>query len=81
MPASLETKTQQTSRILTQKSRSNQLASEKIYEYFSKHAGIHDMDENLFEIKVNDTLEKAKSTLKAKTLKIKNNILKKNQSN
>ena len=30
----------------------NQLASEKIYECFSKNAGVYDMDENLFEIKI-----------------------------
>jgi len=44
--------------------RSNQLASEKIYEYFSKHAGLHDMDENLFEIKVDKALSLAKAEQK-----------------
>ena len=59
------------------KYRSNQLASEKIYAYFSKHAGLHDMDENLFEVKINEALEKAKTNLKAKVQKVKTKVLKK----
>jgi len=29
--------------------RGNYLVSERIYEYFSKHAGIYEMDENIFD--------------------------------
>ena len=38
--------------ILNSKNLTNQLASEKIYECFSKNAGVYDMDENLFDIKI-----------------------------
>lgn len=35
------------------------------------------MDENLFEVKINEALEKAKTNLKAKVQKVKTKVLKK----
>ena len=39
--------------------RGNYLVSERIYEYFSKHAGIYEMDENVFDGKVKGVLDEA----------------------
>jgi hypothetical protein len=37
----------------------NSLASEKIYEYFSKHAAIHKIDENLYDSAMNKVIKEA----------------------
>ena len=46
--------------------KKNYLVSERIYEYFSKHAGLYEMDENIFEQEVKKVLNEAKE------IKIKN---------
>ena len=38
----------------------NYFVSERIYEYFSRHASLYQMDENLFEIQVKNVLNEAK---------------------